>query len=66
MKNRIISKFAILICLFASLSVSCKTTEKLQPSLKDTLKNKFLIGVAINIDQALCVRKKGNRHIDTI
>ncbi len=52
MENRIISKFVILICLFASLSVSCKTPEKLQPSLKDALKNKFLIGVAINAEQA--------------
>lgn len=53
MKYRKLPGVGFIVCLFASLSISCKAAEKLQPSLKDALKNKFLIGVAVNSDQAL-------------
>jgi len=51
MEYRKLQRLRLIVCLFVSLSVSCKIAAKSQPSLKDALKNKFLIGVAINTDQ---------------
>ena len=53
MKNKTFQIFGLVSCLFVCLSVSCKAIEKSQPSLKDALKGKFLMGVAINSDQAM-------------
>lgn len=50
MKYRKLQGLGLIVCLFVSLSV---IAAKPQPSLKDALKNKFLIGVAINTDQVL-------------
>ena len=51
MEYRKLQRLRLIVCLFVSLSVSCKTVAKPQSSLKEALKNKFLIGVAINTDQ---------------
>ena len=51
MKYKKLQGLGLIVCLFVSLSVSCKTVAKPQSSLKEALKNKFLIGVAINTDQ---------------
>lgn len=53
MKYKKLQGLGLIVCLFVSLSVSCKTVAKPQSSLKEALKNKFLIGVAINTDQVL-------------
>lgn len=53
MKIRKLQKLGLIVCLLASLPVSCQTPDKLQFSLKEALKNKFLMGVAINTDQVL-------------
>ena len=50
MEYRKLQRLGLIVCLFVSLSV---IAAKPQPSLKDALKNKFLIGVAINTDQVL-------------
>ena len=52
MKNRKLQKLWFIVCLFVSFSANCKTTGESQSSLKNALKNKFLIGVAINANQA--------------
>ncbi len=51
MKYKKLQGLSLIVCLLVSLSVSCKTVAKPQSSLKEALKNKFLIGVAINTDQ---------------
>jgi endo-1,4-beta-xylanase len=39
------------LVVFLALMVSCQKTEKVPPSLKETFKDKFFIGTAINVSQ---------------